>query len=653
MLDIDPLSGLRQLVSELTRRRVVHAVAVYGVVAWVVVQVANVAFPALYVPREWLTGLVFLAVLGFPVTVALAWAFEITDEGVRRTPQLAEGQGLSPALRGFFAACVVAATAGLGWVGWETWLSPRAGAVSAAASPGGAGPDAAGRADSAERAALSPSSVAVLYFEDTSPGDSLAAFADGLTENLIDRLSQVEGLEVISRRGVRPYRGRSVPLDSVARALGAGSLVEGSVRGSGDTLAVTVRLIDGRTAAQMLSETLARPAGDLFELEEALAREVAGLLRRRIGPEVQLAAWQSRASSVEAWRRVHQADRLREEADSLEDAGHEGLALQLLADADTLLARAAELDPDWNAPETLRAALALVRVDPNAAGWGEAEREEIRRAIGYADRALEEAPSDAEALRIRGRLRTWLALKADDADRAAELMDAAESDLRAAVREDPGSAKALLALSDLLLDGRGKFREALYYAERAREADAYLRIPESTQFQLFNAAVNVPDWEAARRWCLTGQRAYPDNLGFWSCELTLLASEGAGPADPDRAWRVADEVVRRTPDAKKPFYRAISRRQVAAALARAGRADSARSVLRRARRDSPAAGDEPFLYYEEAHVHLLLGEEERALELVGRFAEQYPGYRAILEGDPWMAPLRDRPRYRELLAGGD
>lgn len=656
MFRLNPVPALRRLVSELTRRRVVHAVAVYGVVAWVAIQVAAIAFPALYIPDAALTVLVFLAVLGFPVTVALAWAFEITDEGVRRTPQLAEDEGLSPALRGFFAACVVVATAGLGWAGWETWLSPRAGAQGASASEEGAAPGdrPADGPDGAERAEeLSPSRVAVLYFEDRSAGDSLRAFADGLTENLIHRLTQVEGLEVVSRRGVRGYRSGQATLDSVARELGAGSLVEGSVRSRDDTLEATVRLIDGRSGTHQMSRTLTRPVGDLFELQDALAREVARLLRQQLGREIQLETWRSRTASVEAWRRVQEADRLRVDADSLENAGQDGAARRLLAQADSLLARASELDPDWNAPETLRAELALVRVDPAAPSWGEEEKAAVREAIAYADRAVEKAPSDADALRVRGRLRFWLSRRTEDAGRSRELVERAERDLRAAVREDPGSAKAWFALSELLLEGRGQFGDALYAAERAREADAYLRIPSDIHFQFFYTAANMPDWDAAWRWCETGQEEYPENVGFRSCELMLLASEGAGPPDPERAWELLEEIRARSTSSQVEFFQAISRREVAAVLARAGLEDSARAVLRRARRDSsPPAEEAPILYYEEAHVHLLLGEEEKALELVSKFAEHEPGFRSHLEGDPWMEPLRDRPEYRELLEGG-
>lgn len=643
-----PISALRRLLSELGRRRVVHAVAVYAVVAWIAVQVAAIAFPALFIPRQALTVLVFAAALGFPVTVALAWAFEITDDGIRRTPTVADDGALSPAMRVVFAAAVLLGTAGIGWLGWETWLSPRAGSLPARAQ-GPVSPAADSAADDASPR-LSPSRVAVLYFDDHSRGDTLTAFADGLTENLIHRLAQVEGLEVVSRHGVKPYRGSSATLDSIARDLGAGSLVEGSVEPAGDgRLEVTVQLIDGRTRAHLMSEVIRRPDGDVFALQDTVAQEVSRLLRARLGPQVQLAAWQSRAHDPEAWRRVQEADRLREDAHRLKSTGEDETARRLLAQADSLLASASRLDPAWNGPETVRARLALVRADPYSPGWTGEEREAVRRALEYADRAVEEAPDDAEALAVRGRLRFYLSRHVEDRERSRELLDAAEADLRRATRQDPSAAEAWYGLSELLHLGRGELSEAQYAAERALESDAYLDFPADVQFQFFYTAANEPNYEAAAHWCRTGQRQHPGNVNFRACELTLLATDGAGPPDVERAWQLVAEIAERARPDRHAYFRAVAHRQVAAVLARAGAPDSARAVLRRARRGSPTLDDEPILAYDEAHTRLLLGEEDRALELLRRFLEAHPEYAPQLPSDPWFSSLRERPRFRKLV----
>ena len=213
---------------------------------------------------------------------------------------------------------LVVGVTGLAWVGWKLWPGPLSGPL-AGHSAGPTPQEVAQPGDGAERAAgLDPTTVAVLYFEDNSPGDTLTAFADGLTENLNHRLAQVEGLEVISQHGVEPYREAPPRLDSIAQRLQAGSLITGSVRPVADSLEVHVQLIDGETQAQQMSEKIRRPAQEIFALQNDLAREVSRLLRKHLGRAIQLESWQAETDSPEAWRLVERADRLRTDARRLE-----------------------------------------------------------------------------------------------------------------------------------------------------------------------------------------------------------------------------------------------------------------------------------------------------------------------------------------------
>ena len=116
--------------------------------------------------------------------------------------------------------------------------------------------------------------MAVLYF-DTASSDSLQHLADGFTEALIHELSQVKDLQVISRNGVLPYRRSAVSPDSIARALDVGSLVQGTVAQSGNRLRVTVSLANAATGREISSKRIERPRGDLFAVQDALAREVS------------------------------------------------------------------------------------------------------------------------------------------------------------------------------------------------------------------------------------------------------------------------------------------------------------------------------------------------------------------------------------------
>lgn len=632
----NPVPPLRRLLEELRRRGVVRAAAVYTIGAWVAIQVATTAFPALYIPRTAQTVVVLAAVLGLPVTIVLAWAFEFTPEGLRRTPKDPGERPLSFRLRAFLVALVVVGTAGMGWIGWQGWIGPRA-EGSAGSSP-----------SEEVRQTLDPRRVAVLYFDDHSRGESLVHFAEGLTEHLIHRLTQVDALEVVSRHGVKPYRDGQATLDSIAGALRAGSLVEGSVQRSDGRLAVTVQLIDGETQTHLMSAALERPKRELFALQDSLAEEVSRLLRRRLGREIQLEAWKAETESVEAWELVQLARRVLEDADSLEGRGEGETARRLAARADSMLVRAGKLAPSWSKPAVLRARLAVVTVDPYAVPWSERERKAVRRGLGHAGEAVRRAPDDSEARIERGRLRFWLSQHTDDRSRAQELLAAAETDLRQAVRIDPGSARGLYALSVLLHEGRGEVEEARYFAQRAQRADAFLTIPADIHFRFFYTAFDRPDYEDAVFWCRTGQKQYPARVDFRACELALLCSSGGPAPDVERAWELVEEIRARSKPQEQAYHVGIARREVAAVLARAGLPDSARSVLKRARSDSL---ERPSLAYEEAHAYLLLKEEDRALERLSSYLEGAPARLADeLARNPWFEPLRGDPRFADLIS---
>lgn len=631
----NPLPQLRHLFSELKRRRVFRAVAAYAIVAWVVIQVVSITFEALFLPPWTQTLVVFLAVLGFPVVTAVSWAFEISLEGIRKTPVDEGSTAVAPVARAFLVVLVVAVTAGSGWIGWNTWLEPRIDEGSEAV-PG-----------DEESLELNPARVGVLYFDDHSPEGSLGHFARGLTEGVIHQLAQVEALDVISRHGVKPYRGGNVTLDSVARALGAGSLVEGSVQRAGDQLDVTVQLVDGETQTHLMSTAFRRPVGELFALQDSLVATITRRLRQRLGREIRLTAHRSETNSVEAWNRVQRARELRDDAERLREAGSRETALRISREADSLLSEAESLDPDWNRPTVLRARLAASPVDNYAEEWTDTDRRRVRTGLEHADRAVEQDPDDPRARVVRGQLRYWLYRHTDEAGRATELLRSAEEDLRKAVDRDPDSARGWYGLSEIHYI-EGEPREALYAARRAREADAFLTASADIYAALFNAASNLPEYDRAARWCRRGQQEYPDHTEFWACELILLASEGGLEPDPARAWELLEQIRERASPENRAYFTAGARHQVAAVLARAGLADSARSVLGRARE----ARSGPQVTYEEAHTLLVLGEKERALDRLSAFLEARPQLARRLADDPWFAPLRDHPRFRELVGGG-
>ena len=205
--------------------------------------------------------------------------------------------------------------------------------------------------------------VAVLYFQDQSPDSSLGFLADGLTEGLITQLSEVRSLDVISRNGVLPYRNANLPRDSIARALGAGTLVEGTVEPVRNRVRVTVRLVDGYSGADLLRRaTFEQSSANLLQIRDSLAGEVARVLRERLGEEVRLREERAGTKSTDAWTRVQQAEAIRKDGEALVQAGKVDSALALFARTDSTLASAERADRTWVEPIVLRGQLVERRV---------------------------------------------------------------------------------------------------------------------------------------------------------------------------------------------------------------------------------------------------------------------------------------------------
>lgn len=654
----DQKPTLRDLVAELKHRRVFQVAATYAAVGFVLVQAAAYVFEALLFPDWAHRLLVVLVLLGFPVALVLAWAFEVTPEGVRTTFGPAEDEAepdeeaAHPRARRTVVAGVVGVvaltTAAAGWGAWTLWLSPGAadgggGEVAGAAGPAagreGGAPSRARTTGSSERPALAPTRIAVLYFDDHSPGGELGHIASGFTEALIHELAQVEGLDVVSRNGVKPFRQPEVPLDSVARVLGAGSLVEGSVDREGGDLLVTVQLVDGTTATHIASRRVRGQTEAPLDLRDTLVEEVTTLLRRELGEEVRLREARTRTRSTEAWELYHLAQEWKEDADSMRADGETATARRLYLQSDSLLSRAEKLDPSWPDPAVSRGWIALSRARLGEPGVSETLREGLREGIAHANRALRLSPGDPAALELRGTLRYFLARTSVAG--AADTLEAAERDLRAAVEDDANRARAWARLSYLLQD-RGRFTEARWAARRSRKADAFLGNDRDYLYLAAHLALELEELEEARSLTRKGLEQFPREPAFLSQRLLYLASTGDTPEEAEEAWRTVREFesLTRTEKWQNGHLR------VAAVLARAGMADSARAVLRGVEMAPPPT---PLSWYYAAYVHLQLGEEERALHLLSRYVEALPSRRAYLAHDWWWRPLREDPRFRAIV----
>ncbi|UCF19641.1 MAG: hypothetical protein JSU87_17280 [Gemmatimonadota bacterium] len=496
-------------------------------------------------------------------------------------------------------------------------------------------------------AAYEPTRLAVLYFEDDSELQELGHLASTFTGALIDELSQVSVLDVVPRASVKPYRGARVTLDSLARALQIGTLVDGTVSGSKEHLDISVTLIDPATQSTLTNFTLSGPVEEWQYLRDDLAKEVAIRLRERLGPEVRLRERQARTESAQALTLLQQAERLKNEAEDLEQSGDTVGAMTAYAKADTLLAEAESLDPRWIEPVVARGEFAL-RVSRMLVDLpGSFSVSELLTALYHAERAVDLEPDDPSALELRGRIRLSMSEQYTLAD-PTELRELAERDLRGAVAADPFRARAWSDLAELHRLG-GRFEEAKREAERALEADPFLGNASTVLFKLYEVSLELKEIDEADHWCDEGHRRFAEVSDFYACSLFLMALSAGPPPDVERAWALLDTFAVKTPAPIREQYAAIGEAWVAAVLARAGEADSARSVAQRVLARS--TGDlKPWIEYTVANVMLLLGDRDEALSLLGSFLEAVPVRKAYVASDWMFEDLWDDPRFKALVA---
>jgi TolB-like protein len=247
---------------ELKRRRVVRAVLVYGLVAWFVVQVADVFFPALRLPGWSVTLVAALALLGFPLTVALAWIFDRTPEGLKRTAagqgSVAQGAGPFRTDVRFVSAVGLGVLIGLVVVGTGTFL----------------------RSDGSppvDHLRTVPASVAVLPFTDMSAEQDQAWFGQGIAEEILNALTHVEGLTVAARTSSFRYAAPGFDIPAIGDSLRVATVLEGSVRRAGGRVRITAQLVETAGGRHLWSERYDREltTDNVLDVQEEIARAIS------------------------------------------------------------------------------------------------------------------------------------------------------------------------------------------------------------------------------------------------------------------------------------------------------------------------------------------------------------------------------------------
>lgn len=335
---------------ELRRRNVVKVGAAYAVLAWLLIQIAAAVFPQLNLPQWGPTLVTVLLLLGFPVALLLAWAYELTPEGIRKTRHVpleesithATGQKLNYVVTGLLALAVAFIAAD------EYLFNDRTAADDAA--PLADGPAASVAAadsatpDSRDQTVL-PNSVAVLPFENLSPDPDDAYFAAGLHEEVLNQLSQLQNLSVIARTTMRQYANTEKSIDQIAAELNVATVMEGSVRYANGRIRVTTQLIDGQRGVHLWSETYERDFEDIFQIESDIAMNVANQMAVEFSEEEQDRIEEVPTDSAEAYALLLSA------RDSQRTGTPDGVALSLRR-----IDRATELDPNFARGWSVKAA---------------------------------------------------------------------------------------------------------------------------------------------------------------------------------------------------------------------------------------------------------------------------------------------------------
>ena len=283
---------------ELKRRHVVRVGLAYLVVAWLVLQLVNNIVSPLRLPEWTPTFVVVLLAIGFPIALVLAWAFEMTPEGMKRTDDLDEARPQRATVskgRKLDFVIIGGLVLAVGFLFWRLNYGPVATKNVASL--------ATTSAPTAEKPTsdVLPNSVAVLPFENLSPDPKDAYFAAGLHEEVLNQLSKIHSMSVISRSSVMQYAKEIKPVPDVARELHVGSVMEGSVQFANNRVKLTARLVDGKTGTDLWSDTYERPLDDVFKIEADIAMNVANALQAKFSPEEELRVEKPPTKSAQAY----------------------------------------------------------------------------------------------------------------------------------------------------------------------------------------------------------------------------------------------------------------------------------------------------------------------------------------------------------------
>src|SRR5437870_4614534 len=248
----------RKLFAELKRRNVYKVAIAYAVVAWLLMQIATQVFPFLEIPNWAIRLVIMLIVIGFPIALIIAWAFELTPEGLKRTESADELPKKAPRNRAWIYVVIIAGAISVGVFFLGRYTSSK------------------------QSAELPAKSIAVLPFDNQNRDPDTEYLSDGIPESIIHSLSQLPNLKVMSRNSVFHYKGKNTDAQAVAKDLKVQAVLTGRMTQRGDAVSISVELINAQDNSEIWGQQYNRKLADVFVVQEEIAREISEKLSLKL-----------------------------------------------------------------------------------------------------------------------------------------------------------------------------------------------------------------------------------------------------------------------------------------------------------------------------------------------------------------------------------
>ena len=494
-------------IKELKRRNVIKVAAAYIIVGWLIMQAGEVMGPALHLP-EWVNStLAFFLILGFPLAIIFAWAFEMTPDGIKKEKDVDRSQSITNVTgQKLNYTVIVLLVAALVYFAYDKFVArPQIPATPVTAS-----------VEPSEAPADEYQTIAVLPFVNMSDDASNEYFSDGLTEELLNMLAKITELRVAGRTSSFAFKGQNDDLRLIGEKLNVSKILEGSVRRDDkrNRVRITAQLINVEDGYHLWSETYDRELDDIFAIQDEIAREVAQALRITLLGEDEARLEQVTSTEITAYETYLQGMQ----------GVHEG-AYVSLNNAVEKFQQTLALDPAFTP-----AKLGLINAWSELATTGAITRQEaIRQGLPLLETVLAEQP-DNSAARIQ--LALFRALEGNN--------EAAEKEFVAALEFDPRNATGLQEFGRFLFNNL-QFERGMTLIDAALEIEPYaIRVLWDhcqTNAFLQNAAV-------ARLSCDRIREISPDSpLGYYGQALTYLHT-----GDIARSAKGYSDAIERDPD---------------------------------------------------------------------------------------------------------